>query len=222
VSHLHVPDGVLPVALWAPGLALALLLLFASLAATRRRARPAVGFQAALGGLMLAVMSIPVPIFALEYCLTLAGPIGVLLGAAAGYQTVFVVCVILALLGQGGVTVVGLNAIVLGAGVALARPAYRAMRARFGPAPSLAAATAVTQLGAGLLWLVLLAAAARIAPGALLGDTHGHARVPVLAGVTLAVWALSIGAESFVAYGIGRFLSRVRPDLLPGAKEGRS
>jgi cobalt/nickel transport system permease protein len=219
VSHLHVPDGVLPVTLWAPGLALALLLLFVSVAVTRRRARSAVGFQAALGGLMLAVMSIPIPVFALEYCLTLGGPIGVLLGPAAGYQTVFVVCVILALLGQGGLTVVGLNAIVLGAAVALARPAYGAMRARFGPAASLAAATAVSQLGAGLLWFALLAAAARLAPGVRLGDAHDHVRVPVLAGVTLAVWALSIGAESFVAYGIGRFLSRVRPDLLPGAKE---
>ena len=219
MSHLHVPDGVLPALLWAPGLALALLLLLGSLLVTRRRARPAIGFQAALGGLMLAVMSIPVPIFALEYCLTLAGPIGVLLGAAAGFQTVFVVCVILALLGQGGVTVVGLNAIVLGAGVALARPAYRVLSARFGPAPSLAAATAVSQLAAGLLWLALLAAAARLAPGMLSSAAHGHARVPVLAGITLAVWALAIGAESFVAYGIGRFLSRVRPDLLPVAKE---
>src|SRR4249920_2309931 len=95
MSHLHVPDGVLPVLLWAPGLALALLLLVASAAATSRSDRPAVGYRAALGGLMLAVMSIPIPVFALEYCLTLAGPIGVLLGAAAGYQTVFVVCVIL-------------------------------------------------------------------------------------------------------------------------------
>ena len=79
---------------------------------------------------MLAVMSIPIPLFAMEYCLTLGGPVGVLLGPAAAFQTVFVVSVILALLGQGGLTVVGLNALVLGAGAALARPVYLALRRR--------------------------------------------------------------------------------------------
>ena len=37
MSHLHIPDGVLPVAFWAPGLALALLLLFVGAWALRRR-----------------------------------------------------------------------------------------------------------------------------------------------------------------------------------------
>jgi cobalt/nickel transport system permease protein len=221
MSHLHVPDGVLPIALWLPGLAVALLLLVPSVLATRRAKRPSPGFQAALGGLMLAVMSIPIPLFAMEYCLTLGGPIGVLLGPAAAFQTVFVASVILALLGQGGLTVVGLNALVLGAGAALARPVYLALRARMSAPAALAGATALSQIAAGTLWFGLLALALRLDPelahGGLAGD-HGHdhgLRVSLLAGVTFAMWAIAIAIEAAVAFGIGRFLGRVRPDLLP-------
>jgi len=218
MTHLHVPDGVLPLALWAPGLAVALLLLVPSVRASRLARRPSPGFQAALGGLMLAVMSIPVPLFAMEYCLTLGGPVGVLLGPAAAFQTVFVVSVILALLGQGGLTVVGLNALVLGAGAAVARPAYLALRGRLSAPAALAGATAIAQLAAGLLWFGVLALATRIDP-AFLADPHSP-RLTLLAGVTFAMWGVAIAIESAVAFGIGRFLGRVRPDLLPGAERG--
>lgn len=214
MTHLHVPDGVLPLMLWAPGLALAVLLLVPSVRAGRRAGGPTPGFQAALGGLMLAVMSVPIPLFAMEYCLTLGGPIGVLLGPAAAFQTVFIASLILALLGQGGLTVVGLNALILGAGAALARPAYLALRRRWSAPVSLAAATALSQIAAGALWFAVLALATRIDPGFVLGDQH-RPRIALLAGLTFAMWALAIAIESAVAYGVGRFVSRVRPDLLP-------
>ena len=213
MTHLHVPDGVLPIALWVPGLAVAVLLLIPSVSLSRRARQPSPGFQAALGGLMLAVMSFPIPLFAMEYCLTLGGPIGVLLGPAAAFQTVFVVSVILALLGQGGLTVVGLNALVLGAGAALARPAYLALRRRASAPAALAGATAIAQLVAGLLWFGVLALATRIDP-TFVADAHTP-RLTLLAGLTLAMWALAIAIEAAVAFGIGRFLGRVRPDLLP-------
>lgn len=217
MTHLHVPDGVLPVVLWAPGLAAALLLLIPAVRATNRARKPAPGFQAALGALMLAVMSIPIPLFAMEYCLTLGGPVGILLGPAAAFQTVFVVSVILALLGQGGLTVVGLNALVLGAGALVARPAFLALRRRL-PAPAaLAAATALAQLGAGLLWFALMAIAFRLVPDLAKALDHWPTRVSLFAGLTLGMWGLAIAAEAAVAFGVGRFLERVRPDLLPGA-----
>ena len=201
--------------LWGPGLALALALLLLAVRATRREAAQTVAYQGALGGLMLAVMSIPIPLFALEYCLTLAGPVGVLLGAAAGFQVAFVVCVILALLGQGGLTVVGLNALVLGAAVAVARPVYIRLVARRGAAASLAIATAASQAVAGLCWFALLALALDLSPGAAVAIAHGGARTGLFAGITIGLWLVAIAAESAVAFGIGRFVARVRPDLLP-------
>jgi cobalt/nickel transport system permease protein len=217
MSHLHIPDGVLPPLLWAPGLLLALALLLLAVRSTRRESPLKIAFQGALGGLMLAVMSIPLPIFAFEYCLTLAGPVGVLLGPAAGFQVAFVVCVILALLGQGGLTVVGLNALVLGASIAVARPLYVRLAAARGEALSLALATAAAQAAAGLCWFALLGAALAMSPGAGAAIGHGHVRAGLFTGITLALWLVAIAAESAVAFGVGRFLARVRPDLLPAA-----
>uniref|UniRef100_A0A832I3L0 Energy-coupling factor ABC transporter permease n=1 Tax=Eiseniibacteriota bacterium TaxID=2212470 RepID=A0A832I3L0_UNCEI len=222
MSHLHIPDGVLPPPLWGGGLALALALLAASSAAARRGAPARAGVQGALGALMLAVMSIPIPPFALEYCLTLAGPVGVLLGPAAAFQTVFVVSVILALLGQGGMTVVGLNALVLGAGAAVARPLFRQLTRWLAPPAALAGATALGQLASGALWFAVLAAAFGADPSRPIPaggpDGHGHgARLTLFAGLTFMLWAVAVFAEAGIAYGVGRFLARVRPDLLPPA-----
>ncbi|HEY2953824.1 MAG TPA: energy-coupling factor ABC transporter permease [Candidatus Eisenbacteria bacterium] len=217
MSHLHVPDGVLPPLLWGPGLALALVLLALAGRAGGRDAPKRIAYQGALGGLMLAVMSIPIPLFALEYCLTLAGPVGVLLGPAASFPVVFVVSVILALLGQGGLTVVGLNALVLGSGAAVARPVYVRLATRLGAPSALALATAAAQTVSGLLWFALLALALRLGPGVPLAIGHGDARVGLFAGLTIGLWIVAIAAESAVAFGIGRFLARVRPDLLPAA-----
>jgi cobalt/nickel transport system permease protein len=216
MAHLHIPDGVLPPALWGAGLALALALLLLAIRATPRDGARTIAYQGALGGLMLAVMSIPIPLVAFEYCITLAGPVGVLLGPAAGYQVAFVVCLILALLGQGGITVVGLNALVMGATVAVARPAYGWFAAGRSAPVALALATGVAQTAAGLIWFALLAAAVALRPEA--ANAIPSARAGLFAGVTLALWLVAIAAESAVAYGIGRFLARVRPDLLPSSR----
>ena len=34
--------------------------------------------------------------------------------------------------------------------------------------------------------------------------------------LALGLWLVAIFAESLVGFGLGRFLGRVRPDLLPG------
>jgi len=159
MSHLHIPDGVLPVLLWAPGLGLALLLLVLGARALRGASPQRLAYQGALGALVLAAMVVELPLGPLDYHLTLVGPVGVLLGAASIFQVVFVASAILALVGHGGLTVVGLNALVLGAGGVLARPVYLACARRWGPPAALAAATAVTQIVSGALWLAVMVAA---------------------------------------------------------------
>src|SRR5439155_24057530 len=142
MSHLHIPDGLLPFWLWGSGLLVALVLLVLS----GRAANPQrVAYQGALGGLMLAANALPIG--PLEYHLSLAGPIGILLGPLGAFQAAFAVSAILALLGHGGLTVVGLNTLVLGAGAAVARPVYgalaRVMRVPWAMAWSTAAGQAV-------------------------------------------------------------------------------
>ena len=218
MSHLHIPDGVLPLRLWLTGLVLAAALLFLTSWLSRRQARSRVAYQGAIGALMLAAMAIELPLGPIDYHLSLVGPVGALLGGAAAFQVVFVVSTMLALIGHGGITVVGLNALVLGAGAAVARPLASLCARRFGTAASLAIATAAAQALSGGLWLAVIALEMRDSPrGHMLGQ--GPGRVVLLAGLALPLWLTGIAVETLVAFGLGRFVARVRPDLLPGRAE---
>lgn len=210
--HLHIPDGVLPIAVWATSLGVALLLLVLTSRVSRSNA-PSPGYSGALGALMLAAMVVEIPLGPLEYHLTLIGPLGVLLGPVYAFPVIFVVNLILAFLGHGGLTVVGLNALVLGAGAALARPAYRLIARRASPAVAFAGATALAQIVSGALWLAVVVAALR---GGVHESSALGARAGILSALAFPMWMLGIVTESVVAWGTGRFLARVRPDLLPG------
>ena len=220
MSHLHIPDGLLPVWLWAPGLALALLLLVRASSLARGGSPQRIAYQGALGGLMLAAMAIPLG--PLEYHLTLAGPVGVLLGGAGAFQVAFVVSAILALMGHGGLTVVGLNALVLGSGAAVANRAYAVLAGRLKPAPALALGTAAGQLVSGTLWLVVVWLGMRLRPGVTLIAGQPDARLGLFAVVALPLWLLGLVVESLVAFGLGRFLARVGPGLLPRKPAARA
>ena len=222
MSHLHIPDGVLPAALWLPGLVTAVLLILVSARSLRQESPQQVAYQGALGALVLAAMAVQVPLGPIEYHLSLVGPIGVLLGPASSFQVMFVASAVLAFLGHGGLTVIGLNALVLGAGSALARPGYDMFRRRFSPVAAFAAATAVAQAVCGLLWMGLMTVGLRAHAWSGRPDGGGGGRFGVLALVGVPLWILGVAAETTVAFGIARFLARVRPDLLPAAKDTRA
>jgi cobalt/nickel transport system permease protein len=205
MSHLHIPDGVLPVWLWAGGWLVTLLALWRT---GRHTAPQTVAYQGALGALMLAAMSLPLG--PLEYHLTLAGPIGVLLGPAGALQVAFVTSVILALFGHGGLTVIGLNTLVLAVASTSAWAAFRLWGARMRPAWALATGTAAGQLVAGGVWFAIVWLAAARPPGP--PGPAGHGAVVLLA---LPLWILGAVFEALVAWGVGRFLARVHPALLP-------
>ena len=230
MSHLHIPDGVLPPLLWIAGLAICALALFfltretahghgAHAHAAHLAGPRAIALQSALGGIMLVVMAVPLPITLFDYCMTLAGPVGVLLGGAAAFQVCFIVTLILALMGQGGFTVIGLNTLVLGAGAALARPVYLRTLGALRPAGAMAAATAVSQLFSSLLWVGLLWLSVRMSPSMSGDQAVAHElrwlQGGILLGVLLPLLALAVGVESLLGYGLAGFLDRVRPDLLP-------
>lgn len=221
MSHLHIPDGILPPVLWVLGLVLTGLLLLVSSRVSRSAGPKQIAFQSALGGIMLAVMAIPVPITAFDYCMTLAGPVGVLLGAAPAFQVSFVVTLILALLGQGGFTVVGLNTLVLGLGAILARPVYLRVVRGLGPARAMAVATAVSQLFSTACWVALLLLSVRLTPDAAGGLEVARELVEVWhrigAALLIPILLAAVALEALLGYGLAHFLDRVRPDLLPTA-----
>jgi len=119
VTHLHIADGVLPVFLWAAGLLVTAALV--ALVSYRHRHDRAdrLTLLGSLAALMLAAMAVPLgPIGHLSF----APVVGILLGPGLGFLAAVVVNAILALLGHGGITVIGLNALVLGAATATAQP----------------------------------------------------------------------------------------------------
>ena len=226
MSHLHIPDGILPPALWFAGLVLAGLLLIWSTRHAGGGGSRLIAYQSALGGIMLAVMALPVPITAFDYCMTLAGPVGVLLGPAPAFQVSFVVTLILALLGQGGFTVVGLNTVVLGLGAALARPLYLRTVSGLGPARAMGLATAASQLASTIAWVALLLLSVWLTPG-LVGEREiAHSLVSIVhrggSAIVVPMLLAAVAIESLLGYGLARFLARVRPDLLPAPTASRA
>jgi cobalt/nickel transport system permease protein len=112
MSHIHLPDGVLPVWLWALGFIVAILVGTILLRLTKReelsRRLPLLGMMAAVMVLGASVEIVPI-----AYHVNLTVISGILLGPSLIFLATFVVNVVLALFGHGGITVVGLNTLIL-------------------------------------------------------------------------------------------------------------
>jgi cobalt/nickel transport system permease protein len=112
MSHIHLPDGVLPVWLWVSGFIVAILvgaILFRFIKKEDLARRlPLLGMMAAVMVLGASVEIIPI-----AYHVNLTVISGILLGPCLIFPATFVVNVILALFGHGGITVIGLNTLIL-------------------------------------------------------------------------------------------------------------
>lgn len=112
MSHIHIPDGVLPPWLWVSGLLLALVLVYvAGRLSERSDVRRKVPLVAVVSALMLVAMSSEVVPIAYHINLTVVA--GALLGPALSIIAAFIVQVVLAMLGHGGVTTLGLNTLMI-------------------------------------------------------------------------------------------------------------
>jgi len=114
MSHIHIPDGVLPGWLVLSGWIITAIILAYSIYRTRRtelvRKVPLIGIISAL---MIVCMSIP--IVPIAYHVNLSVIAGIILGPAVAFISIFIVDLIIAMFGHGGITVVGLNTVVIGA-----------------------------------------------------------------------------------------------------------
>ena len=112
MSHIHFPDGVLPIWLWVSGFVVAVLvgaILFRFIKKEDLARRlPLLGMMAAAMVLGASVEIIPI-----AYHVNLTVISGILLGPSLIFLATFVVNVVLALFGHGGITVIGLNTLTL-------------------------------------------------------------------------------------------------------------
>lgn len=158
MSHLHIPDGVLPVWLWALGWLVTLAAVgLSGRLSEREGSRRKVPLLAVVSALMIVAMSSEIIPIAYHVNLTVIG--GVLLGPALSVLAAFIVEVVLALLGHGGVTVLGLNTVLIGSemiiGWALFRLLTRVLgRRRIRPAAFLATVVTLALTTVALLGIV--------------------------------------------------------------------
>lgn len=140
MSHLHIPDGILPVWLWVSGLVLAALMVAVSLRMVRgvdlKRKVPLLGMMSAM---MLVGMNIEV----LPYHLNLSVITGIILGPWMAVIAVLIVNILMALVGHGGITVVGLNAVVVGSEAVIGWSLFRAARKVMPPGAAAGVSTVI-------------------------------------------------------------------------------
>jgi len=112
MSHIHLPDGILPLWLWISGFIIAIL--FGAIL-SRLIKKEDLSKRLPLLGMMAAAMVLgaSVEIVPIAYHVNLTVISGILLGPPLIFLATFVVNVILALFGHGGITVIGLNTLTL-------------------------------------------------------------------------------------------------------------
>lgn len=242
MSHIHVPDGILPLWLVVAGWAVTGGILAGILWRLRRNPAELTGRVARLGvvvALMMVGMSLEIVPFAYHFNLSVLG--GILLGPTAGFLAAFVVVFMLALFGHGGITVVGLNTPVIGTEVVVGSLLFRAFSRVLPVDPFWRAFLAtVAALAVSTTLMVGIVGVARInpaeqAPRATIAFSNpfqeGLFRVEVfkeepreaaeaeLDLPTFAAVVYALGAVGWVLEGtligvVVRYLSQVRPDLL--------
>lgn len=112
MSHIHLPDGVLPVWLWLSGIVIVAIYLFGLTLYLKNKKY---NLKLALVGVFsaLLIISMSIEIVPIGYHIKLVALAGIILGPIYSVLSLLIVNCLLALLGHGGITIVGLNTIVL-------------------------------------------------------------------------------------------------------------
>jgi cobalt/nickel transport system permease protein len=223
MTHMHIPDGILPVWLWVSGLlAMAAVLavcLFRIRSMDRRKKIPLLGV---LSAAMLVAMSLE--ILPIAYHLNLSVVAGILLGPSLGFIAAFIVNSMLALLGHGGITVMGLNTLLLGAEAMLGHTLFYLFTKRISTYWRAAIATLLSLFLVSVCLIGIVGISHADSDQFLhhhgreeIGNDRDAGHSPALS--TFAVLVLSFGLvgwiiEAAITGAVIKFISQVKPDLL--------
>ncbi len=220
MTHMHIPDGILPVWLWLSGIIatvwLLALCLYLLRSMDRRKKIPLLG---ALSATMLVAMSLE--ILPLAYHLNLSVAAGILLGPSLGFIAAFLVNLMLALIGHGGITVIGLNTLMLGTEAFLGHFVFFLLPTRLPVFWRAAVATVIALFLVSIL-LIAIVGISQADIDRFLEHDHGAAANHGASLLTFAWMVFGLGAlgwivEAAITGAVIRFLGRVRPDLLTHA-----
>jgi cobalt/nickel transport system permease protein len=229
MTHMHIPDGVLPVWLWLLGF----FLMFLAMAVSMRRLRgrdlkreiPLLG---AISAAMLVAMSLE--ILPILYHINLSVVAGILLGPALGFLAAFITNLVLALMGHGGITVIGLNTLLLGMEAILGHTLFHVVRGRL-PVFWRAAVATVLTLFITTMALIGIVASSHLSPelfthehhkGEMVAEHHeqhsaeqnGELSIGRFATMVLSLGAVGWIIEAAVTGAVVSFIAKVKPDLI--------
>jgi len=226
MTHIHIPDGILPVPLWALGFVLLFIALGLSLFRLRamdmRKKIPLLG---AVSAVMLVAMSLE--ILPIAYHINLSVVAGILLGPALGFVAAFIANLVLSLMGHGGITVIGLNTVLLGSEALLGHTLFYLLRGRM---QIFWRAFLVTVVSLFLVTLLLIGmvAVSDLDPGYFTHEAEqGHAFKGHISIATFATLALSLGSigwliEAAITGSVLKFIAQVKPELLSHVLHSRN
>jgi cobalt/nickel transport system permease protein len=156
----------------------------------------------------------------IAYHINLSIVAGILLGPALGFVAAFITNFMLALIGHGGITVLGLNTLLLGGEAVLGHTFFVLLGKRLPLFWRAALATVITLLfTTGLL--IGIVAISNTDPGSFVemhdhdeGRQEGPVSVGRFAAMAFGLGALGWIIESTITGAVVRFIAQVKPDLL--------
>ncbi len=219
---MHIPDGILPVWIWVLGFILMSLVmglgLFRLRTMDKMKEIPLLG---ALSATMLVGMSLPTELIIPGYHINLSVVTGILIGPTLGFIAAFIANLILALMGHGGITVIGLNTLLLGSEAILGHTLFYLLK-RLPNFWRAALATILTLLITTVI-LIGFVALSHLNPE-LLHQGEGYGQELNINGsvMTFAIIVLTVGVigwivESAITGAVVIFISQVKPDMLEHA-----
>jgi len=130
MSHIHLPDGIIPLIWWLGGFIAAVLLAFVVLKKIDTDGiRRKIPLAAVMAAVMLITMSVPLGF--IPFHLNMSSLAGIMMGPGLGFIIAFVVNIFMALMGHGGVTVIGLNTLIIGSEAVLAFSFFSLLKKTF-------------------------------------------------------------------------------------------
>jgi len=232
MSHLHIPDGVLPGWLVLAGwIMTALILAFSLYRVSNTELKRKIPLIGIISALMIVCMTIP--IVPIAYHINLSVVAGIILGPAVAFISIFIVDLIISMFGHGGITVVGLNTVVVGAEAFIGFYLFQLFMALIGRDSIMWSSGLAAVIGLILSTSILIGVvyASQINPEIVIGIEEDHPteekeieQIPkeLLNGINIKSFAktililLGVGwiLEGIITAFVIKYVSRVRPDLI--------
>ncbi|MDI6826723.1 MAG: energy-coupling factor ABC transporter permease [Candidatus Aenigmarchaeota archaeon] len=216
--HIHIPDGVLPIWFWGSGYLVTFVFLAITLYKTKKDIKK-IPLTAMMVAVMLIVMSIPLGI---PFHINLSVFSGLMVGMYFSLIASFVVNLILASFGHGGLTIVGLNTIILWfeaiIGILLFKTLHKLSKNYF----MTASISTFFALVCSAFLVIGAVAISTVNPAEFL---HHHKEMerlqvslPTFILITLPIAVIGAALEALITGSLVQYIRKIKPDLLERGK----